>query len=101
MGCGGSKTDTKVAAAPGGGGDGGGGAVDVPTDPVEFTKKFHSKVRWGKELPEVTPFIDANPEGINCKDAGNGNTDFDCVRCISVVVNLEGYGNFFTCLHVS
>ena len=76
MGCGGSKTDTKVAAAPGGGGGGGGGggAVDVPTDPVEFTKKFHSKVRWGKELPEVIPFIDANPEGINCKDAGNGNT---------------------------
>eukprot|EP00943_MAST-04B_sp_MAST-4B-sp1_P006492 g6492.t1 len=75
MGCGASKqSDTKVAADTTAGNNNNGGAVDVPTDMDEFTKKFHSKVRWGKQLPEITPFIDANPDGLNCKDAGNGNT---------------------------
>ena len=74
MGCGASKqSDRKVAADPAAGGNNA-AAVDVPTDMDQFTKKFHSKVRWDKELSEITPFIDANPDGLNCKDAGNGNT---------------------------
>ena len=70
MGCGASKSNAvgaeQAAAAP--------AAADVPADMAEYTKKFHSKVRWGKELAEVEPFIKAKPDGINCKDAGNGNT---------------------------
>ena len=47
---------------------------DVPEDMADYTKKFHSKVRWGKELAEIEPFLKAKPDGINCKDATNGNT---------------------------
>ena len=43
-------------------------------DMADYTKKFHSKVRWGKELAEIEPFLKAKADGINCKDAGNGNT---------------------------
>ena len=70
MGCGASKSTT-VAAAPAGDVA---VAVDVPEDMADYTKKLHSKVRWGKELAEIEPFLKAKADGINCKDAGNGNT---------------------------
>ena len=71
MGCAGSKSNQvnpdkkQTGGAP--------PAVDTNVTGDDFTKKFHSMVRWGKDASELEPFLAKNPEGKDCKDPKNGN----------------------------